>query len=290
MKKFLLMMTLAFISPLLQMRSTAQTVYPKKIMPYSIMVGYDKTSNLIFPYAIRSVERGSPGVLAQIAPGIENILQLKAARKNFPQTDLTVITADGKFYSFLVDYAVNPPTLNLSFEKDRPQAKLKDYPTDASTFYKRARLIKTMQGFLHVCHREGKIKLRLQSLYLEDDMMYFCFSLTNKSAARFIPESIRFFIRERKQPRRTAIQEVELSPVYRDSSALAETGQFNTFVFAFRPFDLPESKEMVLRLRGRAGWRALALKIKPATLGKVRRLTVSGQPAYEDPLRPIAGR
>ena len=70
---------------------------PKSIAPYRIEIGYVKTSNLIFPSAIKSVDRGSSWVLAQKAPGVENILQIKAAQPNFKETNVTVVTADGHF-------------------------------------------------------------------------------------------------------------------------------------------------------------------------------------------------
>src|SRR5690606_35840587 len=85
------------------------------IESFPIAITSNKTTNLIFPYDIRSVDRGSKEVLVQKARGTENILQLKAAQENMKETNLTVITADGKLYSFLLRYASNPKTLNYSF-------------------------------------------------------------------------------------------------------------------------------------------------------------------------------
>lgn len=58
-------------------------------------IAFLKTTNIVFPFAIKSVDRGSKDILAQKAGGIENILQLKAAKEDFPETNLTVVTADG---------------------------------------------------------------------------------------------------------------------------------------------------------------------------------------------------
>src|SRR3954470_1354464 len=88
---------------------------PTIIEPYPLKITLNKTTNLIFPYAIKSVDRGSADVLAQKAKGVENILLVKAARENFPETNLSVITADGKLYSFVLNYISNPPAINLSF-------------------------------------------------------------------------------------------------------------------------------------------------------------------------------
>ena len=88
------------------------------IEPYPLQITLNKTTNLIFPYAIKSVDRGSADVLAQKAKGVENILLVKAGRQNFSETNLSVITADGKLYSFVLDYINNPSAINISFVAD----------------------------------------------------------------------------------------------------------------------------------------------------------------------------
>lgn len=44
------------------------------------------------------------------------MLQVKAARHGFQETNLSVITADGKLYSFIVNYSENPATTLLRLE------------------------------------------------------------------------------------------------------------------------------------------------------------------------------
>ena len=65
---------------------------------------WNKTTTLIFPYSIKRVNIGSRDVAGQIMPEADSIIQLKAARKDFSETSLTVVTAEGKFYSFLLSY------------------------------------------------------------------------------------------------------------------------------------------------------------------------------------------
>src|SRR5687768_2136525 len=94
-------------------QSLAESAAITILKSYPMGITYAKTTNLIFPYAIKSVDRGSPDVLAQMAKGVDNILLVKAGSKNFPETNLTVITTDGKLYSFLVGYTSQPPFLIL---------------------------------------------------------------------------------------------------------------------------------------------------------------------------------
>lgn len=112
MKAFISILTLGFTLIISVFKVNAQEAVP--IAAYPLTISQAKTTNIIFPQAIISVDRGSRYILAQKAKGVENILQVKAARDSFPETNLSVITADGRLNSFVVNYSSQPPALNLS--------------------------------------------------------------------------------------------------------------------------------------------------------------------------------
>src|SRR5688572_643489 len=68
----------------------------------SLCIATDKTTSLIFPFAIKHVDRGTKDVLVQPVKEADNILLVKAATNNFSETNLSVITSDGSVYSFAV--------------------------------------------------------------------------------------------------------------------------------------------------------------------------------------------
>src|SRR6266542_2633211 len=88
------------------------------IQSYHLNITCNKTTNLIFPFPIVNVDRGSKDVLVQKVTGAENILQVKADKPNFSETNLSVITSAGKLYSFIVHYLKEPPQLNIAFQRD----------------------------------------------------------------------------------------------------------------------------------------------------------------------------
>lgn len=47
----------------------------------NVQIAYSKTTSIVFPYAIKSIDKGSPDILMQKAKGVENILLLKAAKR-----------------------------------------------------------------------------------------------------------------------------------------------------------------------------------------------------------------
>ncbi|RZJ57555.1 MAG: DUF4138 domain-containing protein [Hymenobacter sp.] len=71
---------------------------------YRMTVGFQKTTHLIFPYAVSYVDLGNGGIIADKARGAENIVKVKASQQGFPETNMTVVTTDGRLYSFLVNY------------------------------------------------------------------------------------------------------------------------------------------------------------------------------------------
>ncbi len=52
----------------------------------SLCISTDKTTSLVFPFAIRHVDRGTQSVLVQPVKEAPTILLIKAASKNFPVT------------------------------------------------------------------------------------------------------------------------------------------------------------------------------------------------------------
>ena len=88
--------------------------FDRMIPPHGLEVTYDKTVHVIFPAEVRYVDLGSPDLIAGKADGAENVIRVKATVRNFPnETNMSVITEDGSFYTFNVKYAAEPLLLNV---------------------------------------------------------------------------------------------------------------------------------------------------------------------------------
>lgn len=72
--------------------------------PIELFVCYNKTVNIIFPYAIASEDHGNNGLIVQQRKGADHILHVKANQKDFAPTSLSVVTSDGNLYSFVIRY------------------------------------------------------------------------------------------------------------------------------------------------------------------------------------------
>lgn len=251
-------------------------IQAEEIRPYHIAITYDKTSNLIFPFAIKSVDRGSAAVLAQKAKGVENILQIKAGWQHFKQTNLSVVTGDARFYSFIVDYADDPSVLNISFSADttnkRQAAFLSDTPIDESAIKTLAEKVKEQNMFLHKSDQQQKMSLSLTGIYLDPMTMWFSLQLENSSLIAYQPDFVRFFIRDRKRAKRTAIQEIELQPLYSDTGGKITGQSSGEMLLAFPPFTIPKTKELIIQVTEKNGGRSLSLPVKYKTILRARSL------------------
>ena len=156
-----------------------------KIEPYRMEVTYDKTSHLIFPTAIRYVDLGSEYLIAGKAEDAEDVLRVKASVREFEaETNFSVITNDGRFYSFNVYYSPYPEALSydlLTMQKAVDKANGNDVlfeelgnnsPSLAGllleTIYKKdKRIVK------HIGAKSFGIQFILKGIYIHNGKYYF---------------------------------------------------------------------------------------------------------------------
>lgn len=80
---------------------TRKLTFDRMIPPHGLEVTYDKTVHVIFPAAVRYVDLGSSNLIAGKADGAENVIRVKATVRDFRvETNMSVITEDGSFYTF----------------------------------------------------------------------------------------------------------------------------------------------------------------------------------------------
>ena len=239
------------------------------IEPYALQVSTNKTTNIIFPYDIKSVDRGSRGLLAQKAKGTQNVLQVKAAVQNFAPTNLSVITADGKLYSFAVCFAADPPLLNLSFASDST-VHFKGSLFNEAWLGNEAKKILEQKQFFHIAAHNEQMKLSLDGIYFDKGLLWFLMQISNHALIDYRAGYIRFFIIDKKQAKRTAEQREELAPVYQAGMPVIDGKSMKNVVFAFDQFMLPKGKQLVCQVSEKNGGRLLVLHLNHKTILKAR--------------------
>lgn len=239
MKRF---MCLAIVSWLF-VSATAQT---------SLCISTEKTTSLVFPFAILHVDRGTQSVLAQPVKESPTILLVKAATKGFPETNLSVVTEDGSLYSFMVCYDSNPAVsvYHLPINKSATLA------TYANGILDNPNTIKGIKD------HKWRIDSKVSGIYIKADVIYYQLHLANKSPIDYNIDLLRFYIRDKKKGKRTAIQENELKPLYvAGNTSMVNANSNSTIVIALEKFTIPDAKYLAVQVMEKNGGRHLSMKI-----------------------------
>jgi len=254
-----------------------------KIQPYRMEVTYDKTSHLIFPTAIRYVDLGSEYLIAGKAEDAENVLRVKATVRDFePETNFSVITNDGRFYSFDVYYSSYPEALSydlLTMQKAVDKANGNDVlfeelgnnsPSLAGllleTIYKKdKRIVK------HIGTKSFGIQFMLKGIYIHNGKYYFHTELRNRTNVPFQIDFINFKVVDKKVAKRTVIQECPMIPL-RTYKPLDEIGGKTTDqnVFLLDQFTIADDKVLLIEIFEKNGGRHQTLQVENSDLIKAR--------------------
>jgi conjugative transposon TraN protein len=245
-----------------------------------LWVSCQKTSHIIFPCTVRSVDLGSGDLIAQKAAGAENILQLKAVRENFGETNLSIVTSDGHFYSFLVNYSPRPECLNLRFQPEAgpgmtDSVAVAHFPTAATGNAAMEKIsesiARTPQFMYGIRDRSYGIRFILSGLFIKDDVIFFKLEAKNNTQINYDLEVLDFFIKDIRQSRRTSIQELQQHPLYIYHNPDVIKGHSKrVWVVALQKFTIPGKKKLVIQLMEKNGGRNLRLRISNRTLIQAR--------------------
>lgn len=230
----------------------------------------NKTTNLIFPYSVQSIDRGSKDILVQQPKGTQNIVQVKAARPSFIQTNLSIITMDGKLYSFTVDYGVAPTQLNIVIgsKMERTDSMLNrnimlTSGDNEALFQNIAQNISAQKPAHRKKDKDNKMEVQLNGIYVNHDVLYFRLQLMNNSNVSYDVGDVKFTVKNKLKSKRTATQEMELTPVYRFGNFKnVQVNSFARCIIALHKFTLPDSKYLVIQVLEKNGSRNLKLVLK----------------------------
>lgn len=115
---------------------TRKIGFSQMIPPHGLEITYDKTVHVIFPAPVKYVDLGSTNLIAGKADGAENVIRVKATTRNFrEETNMSVITEEGNFYTFNVKYADEPLLLNVEMCDFIHDGELVNRPNNAMEIY-----------------------------------------------------------------------------------------------------------------------------------------------------------
>ena len=263
---------------------------PAEIRPLRIEAGFTKTVHILFPSPVTYIDIGSMDIIAGKADGAENVVRVKAAVRNFAaETNLTVITEDGGFFTFDVHYAENPAvsTLNLTVQEPQPESMKKPaavgYPQPTAPASEgRVVLLRevgrekpaTIKRMLSDIYRQNRtdvkgirtkkygIEVEVLGIYVFNDVIYIHSCISNDTNISFEVDARHFIVADRKLTKRTAQQQstLEVLRVCNDP-AVVRGHQRQRTVFALPKLTISDDKVLLLEIIEKNGARHQTVEI-----------------------------
>jgi len=261
--------------------------YDRMIPPYGLEVTFDKTVHIIFPAGISYIDLGSTNIIAGKATGSENVLRVKAAVRDFKtETNFSVITEDGGFYTFNVKYAKEPEKLSIEMKdfmhdgdvENRPNNAMEVYLTELGNENPRMvwmtnKLIYNADQRLikHIGSKMFGIQFALKGIYVHQNFLYLHLEITNRTNVPFEIDFIRMKIVDKQVEKRTAIQETVIYPKRAFNNVTEVRGKSSErVVFTIDKITIPDDKELIVELFEKNGGRNQRFVITNADLNRAR--------------------
>lgn len=249
---------------------------PQPIHPIPIEVGYTKTVHILFPSPVTYIDIGSMDILAGKADGAENVVRVKAAVRNFAaETNLTVITEDGGFYTFDARYTENPAVSTLEIPASDRTAENAAPPEGRVLLQEVGRekpaTVKRMLSDIYRQNRQDTkgirtkkygIEVEVCGIYVSNDVIYIHTLIRNETNISFEVDCRRFVVADRKLAKRTAQQQtvVDIIRVCNDPTIVRGRQQQRT-VFALPKLTMPDDKVLLLEIVEKNGARHQTVEI-----------------------------
>lgn len=260
----------------------------QELTPRTIEVGFTKTVHILFPAPVTYIDIGSMAIIAGKADGAENVVRVKAAVRDFAEeTNLTVITEDGGFYTFDARYAENPSTSTIEIaaaESPAAQPASASEPARADEGCVLLREVgrerpATVKRVLSDIYRQNRVDIKgihtrkygveveVRGIYVHNDVIYLHVQIANNTNISFEVDCRRFVIADRKAAKRTAQQQRIIEPlrVCNDPS-IVRGHQRQRIVFALPKLTLEEDKILLLEIAEKDGARHQYLEISSKEL------------------------
>lgn len=236
--------------------------------PPVIYVNDNQQSHLIFPDKIIYVDYGTVNVEVVKASGVDNIVAVRAADSFKEQTNVTVVTQSGKFYTFDLAYAEKPSFLSFVVDPAANAASKRVALLDNKELnsVQRENLRKEVNSRFQTLNKLHKdyagIRFAITNIFIDSDILFFKFKLTNYSNIDYVPDFVRFYIQDSKIRKKTAIQQIEQTPLFFfDLPERVAAHDTKSFTAALNKFTIPDKKKLIIELQEREGGRHFIYKL-----------------------------
>ena len=243
MKSILILITCALI----QFSVSAQNI---------LKISDSKTSHLVCPDKVNYVQAGDYSIVqAEVVPELSNLIRIKALQSFEKSTSLTVVCAD-RIYSFELQYGNEAP-ITYPIETFDSQKAMTFSGKMMSDYLLKDLCDQVLDQHRHKFRKRKSekdgIKVRMNSISLKNDALFFELQITNKTNMAYDVESFNFWITDKKKAKATNVQEYQVFPQYQQNKVQRIPGEVTVReVFVIEKMTIPDQRILKIDLNEKA--------------------------------------
>lgn len=231
------------------------------VIPEQLPISTSKNVHLIFPSKIKYTDTGNDQTVKLEPTGAANVIRFKAEFEDMPETNLSVYTEDGRFYSFNLKLDEGLNNFNYLIGKNGKAllgTENEQFLTEcAQKASEKARTI------YYIGLNKNKMEFYCSNIFIQNDILFFCCGIKNSSNINFNTDFVKCFVRDLKKLKNTTIQETEMMPLIKyNFREVVNSNQEIKFVLAFNKFTIPDKKKFEIEIFDKDGGRHLRFRIK----------------------------
>ncbi len=261
------------------------------IPPYGLEITVEKTTHIIFPSPVVYVDLGSEEILASTSEVATNVLRVKSATDLSEyewESNLSVITEDGSFYTFNVKYRTEPDKLSIEMHNFLSDGDSYNRPNNALDIYlkelnnENPRIIPLIMQAIrdnnirfikHLGSRAFGIQYLLKGVYSYGGMLYFLTEIQNTTNVDFHLDYLTITLSDKQILKRRAVQETVLNPVRANNYVtIVKAKSTELTVLAFPIFTIPNEKVLRFDLHEKNGGRHQTFDMENGDLIRAREI------------------
>lgn len=250
----------------------------QKVIPLT----FNKTVHLFFDSNISYVDAGLEDILWK-SEG--NMLKLATRIENFEETNLVVLTDEGKAYGFILRYAkdndtliYNVPAVMGIYVKSSNQINQNNIQVDSLLKQKEVSLdydkncqiaLKKKQRIFGIDQAQSDVFIALINIFVFNDKLYFVFTSINNSNIAYDVSSFNLILRDKRKSKKSSIQPtmIDLTYSYNSFDKIPENSTKN-IVLVTEKFTVPKGKKLYFNMAETNGGRDFIFYIDENMLAK----------------------
>ena len=248
---------------------------------YHLDLSHKQTSHIVFPSKVVDVASGSEKVIVMKTEDIDNIVKCKTLTEGFDyfeESSLTVISAEGEIYPFLVRYKEYPELVNVQVEGGKKtDAIFSSMSINEPEMKKLGEAVLKQGGVIrNLGSWRDKMAFSLYGIYVKEDVMMFYLRIDNLSKVDYEIDFIKsYIINNKKTTKKQAYQADEKIPLYtylEPQTEVVHAGESQSRVFFFNRFTIPRKHSLHFELFERNGGRHLKFTVSNKVLLEAKTL------------------